>query len=254
MPATRPSRTEDKSFSETRPTAVHRDSVRPPVSSTPRASFQSRPPLSDRPAHFTARPSRPAPARGPIAPPEKESPSMSLRRLVDSMKPSYLPETQSTDMRVVLFSPSDVQDPFMLIRSGDSSLLVGTGFSTLENAGISYQTFPDMRLAYSEKDRLSGWLLLTPGFDITSFQSILDLLGSPYIYATRDVIAYIRDSVKDPLFLEKCRFFELFALGTDERKIADLTLRTTSRGLSISVAGREFVDTLHPIESSGASV
>lgn len=82
-----------------------------------------------------------------------------------------------------------------------------------------------MRLPYSEKDHLAGWILLVPGFDTTLFSTILETLGFPFVYGTRDVIAYIRNNITDASFLEKCRFFELFSAGIEERKIADFLLR-----------------------------
>ena len=42
----------------------------------------------------------------------------------------------------------------MLLRGGEGTVLFGTGFSTITVAGKEYQSFPDMRLPYSEKDRL----------------------------------------------------------------------------------------------------
>jgi hypothetical protein len=81
-----------------------------------------------------------------------------------------------------------------------------------------------MRLPYSEKDRLAGWVLLTPGFDTTLFSTILETLGFPFVYGTRDVIAYIRNNITDTVFLEKCRFFELFSPGEEVRKIGDFSL------------------------------
>ena len=93
-----------------------------------------------------------------------------------------------------------------------------------------------MRLAYSERDRLVGWILTLPGFDIVSFQMTFELLGTPYIYANRDVIAYIRDNITDAAFLEKCRFFEIFPVDTDERKIGDFLLKQIADRLSITVS------------------
>ena len=84
-----------------------------------------------------------------------------------------------------------------------------------------------MRLIDSEKDHLAGWVLLESGFDLTTFQMVLEMLGFPFVYGSRDVIAYIRDNVKDSVFLEKCRFFELFSPDSEERKIAEFTLKNT---------------------------
>jgi hypothetical protein len=58
----------------------------------------------------------------------------------------------------------------------DMTLLIGTGFSDITNAGKTYSTFPDMRLPYSERDRLCGWILTETGFDTNLFQMVLELL------------------------------------------------------------------------------
>ncbi len=84
-----------------------------------------------------------------------------------------------------------------------------------------------MRLPYSEKDRLTGWILLESGFEIAPFQMILEVLGFPHVYATREVIAYIRNTVKDTVFLDRCRFFELFSPGISDRKIGEYHLEGT---------------------------
>lgn len=70
----------------------------------------------------------------------------------------------------------DVLDPMFLVRNGESTLLFGTGFSQMQNAGISYTTFPDMRLVSNEKDRLAGWILIAPVSEIQSFQMMLEAL------------------------------------------------------------------------------
>ena len=57
----------------------------------------------------------------------------------------------------------------MIVRGGEGTLLFGTGFSEIFSSGKTYKSFPDMRLPYSEKDRLIGWVLLTPEFDIEVF-------------------------------------------------------------------------------------
>jgi hypothetical protein len=64
----------------------------------------------------------------------------------------------------------------MLARTGDVTLLIGTGFSRIENAGKTYPSFPDMRLIESEKDHLAGWILLESGFDIDLFQMTLEMI------------------------------------------------------------------------------
>lgn len=140
------------------------------------------------------------------------------------MKPSFFPQGSDDALRLTLLSETGSLDPMMLIKKDDSSLLFGTGFSTLEKTGRVYPTFPDMRLPYSEKDRITGWIILVPGFDIQSFRVILETLGFPHVYGNRDVIAYIRDNISDTVFLDQCRFFELFSPGTSERKIGEFHL------------------------------
>lgn len=180
---------------------------------------------------------RPKPT-GPVAPPTSVSLSVSLAELVSSMKPTYFPAISSDSIRLVSLSSSTHKDPMFLVRTGDVALIFGTGFSLLESAGAKYPSFPDMRLIDSEKDHLAGWVLLETGFDLVTFQMILEMLGFPFVYGSRDVIAYIRDNVKDTEFLDKCRFFELFSPGSDDRKIADFTLKNTSTGLSVSVGNQ----------------
>lgn len=94
-----------------------------------------------------------------------------------------------------------------------------------------------MRLPYSEKDRLIGWVLLSSGFDIEVFQMTLEALGFPHVYATRDVIAYIRENVKDMSFLDQCRFFEIFSPGMNDRKVGEFFLENRDDGIVVSVAG-----------------
>lgn len=94
-----------------------------------------------------------------------------------------------------------------------------------------------MRLPYSEKDRIMGWVLRVSGFDIEVFQMVLEALGFPHVYATRDVIAYIRDNVKDVSFLDQCRFFELFSPGMNDRKVGEFLFESHDDGLAVSVWG-----------------
>ncbi len=190
-------------------------------------SHQDRPRTESRPPRPPVR--SPERSGGSMAPSEPISLAMTLTNLVTSMKPTYLPPLTSDTIRIVILSSSSTPDPLMLVRTGDVTLLVGTGFSSVESSGKNYPTFPDMRLIQSEKEHLAGWVLLEPGFDIVSFQMTLEMLGFPFVYGTRDVIAYIRDMVKDTGFLDKCRFFELFASGIDDRKIAEFTLKNTTQ-------------------------
>lgn len=204
---------------------------------------------SDRPMRPRMTEHRPKPT-GPVVAPTAVSLSVSLTELVSSMKPTYFPVVSPDTIRLVSLSSAAHKDPMFLTRTGDVTLIFGTGFTTIENVGTTYPSFPDMRLIDSEKDHLAGWVLLETGFDLVTFQMILEMLGFPFVYGSRDVIAYIRDNVKDIEFLDKCRFFELFSPGSDERKIAEFTLKNTSTGLSVSVGNKGYVDAVHMIDST----
>lgn len=170
-----------------------------------------------------------------------------LGKLIASMKPSFFPQGNEDALKFTLLSSAESIDPLMILRWGDGTLIFGTGFGSLDRAGETYKTLPDMRLPFSEKDRLVGWILFTPGFDGISFQQVLRLLGFPHVYATRDVIAYIRDTIQDTVFLDQCRFFEIFSPGMHERKIGDFTLQeeelwitvvASDAGISFSPSGK----------------
>lgn len=181
----------------------------------------------------------------PHTTPEPTSLATSLSSLIESMKPSYLPNFSDWSIRVVALSESTHPDPLILTRSDDITLIFGTGFGSVENAGKRYVTFPDLRLIASEKDRLAGWILTKEGFDISLFQTILEFLNFPFVYATRDVIAYIRNNIKDSAFLEKCRFFEILSPGMSERKIAHFVLIPTNQGIILQSHNKSFLDMLH---------
>lgn len=76
-----------------------------------------------------------------------------------------------------------------------------------------------MRLVYSEKERIHAWILTDENVKVQNFEHILPTLGFPPIYATRDIIAKFRNNIKNPEFLDKCRFFEVLPPGTDTRRI-----------------------------------
>lgn len=181
----------------------------------------------------------------PHTTPEPTSLVASLSSLIESMKPSYLPNFSDGLIRVVALSESTHVDPLMLVRSDDITLIFGTGFGSIQNAGKHYVTFPDLRLISSEKDRLAWWILTKEGFDISLFQTILEFLNFPFVYWTRDVIAYIRNNIKDTSFLEKCRFFEILSPGMSERKIAHFVLIPTNQGILIQSHNKSFIDMLH---------
>ena len=92
------------------------------------------------------------------------------------MKTSFLPKDQTTGIRLIALTPASTLDPLFLIRQNDTTILVGSGFSTIQRAGHTYQAFPDMRLIHSEKDRINAWILMDESIDVTAFQAILPTL------------------------------------------------------------------------------
>ena len=181
----------------------------------------------------------PAPVSQASAPVPREI-EWSLRKLIESMKSTFFPQGNDDALRISILSASTIRDPFIVLRASEGTLIVGTGFSAVHAWGKSYASFPDMRLPYSERDHLMGWLLSEPGFDIVPFQMILETLGFPHVYGTRDVIAYIRDNIKDTVFLDRCRFFELFSPGTSDRKIGEYHLEDTQWGMMITAGASSF--------------
>lgn len=203
----------------------------------------SRPQVVHRPAPVvrpvrehvgTPRPPRPvrsetpgreqAPVRAPRPMPVPEATTTPvLSRLIDGMKPSFLPREEDAGvLRMVILSAPDATDPLILITRDDTTVILGSGFSTMNRAGTEYATFPDMRLIASEKARLGAWILQDASIDVRPFQTIFPAVGFPPIYATRDIIAKFRNNITDADFLSKCRFFELFADGMTERRIGDI--------------------------------
>lgn len=59
-----------------------------------------------------------------------------LSRLIDGMKPSFLPKEEDTNVvRLVILSQSGHTDPLMLITRNDTTILLGTGFQNISRAG-----------------------------------------------------------------------------------------------------------------------
>ena len=149
------------------------------------------------------------------------------------MKSSFLPREEDTmSVRIVALSSHTTIDPLFMIRSDDTTVLMGSGFGFISRSGRTYPTFPDMRLIFSEKDRIRAWILTDSSIDVARFELILPTLGFPPIYATRDVIALFRNNITNTLFLESCRFFELFADGTETRRIGDIECVTADIDLT----------------------
>jgi hypothetical protein len=152
-----------------------------------------------------------------------------LTRLIQGMKSSFFPkEDDAAVVQMVPLSSAAHEDPLFLIKKDDESLLIGSGFDTITRAGKTYPTFPDMRLVFSEKDNITAWILTNENIEITPFLTLLPSLGFPPIYTSRSIIAKFRESITDPTFLEKCRFFEFFSWGSSERRIGSFEF--SSRG------------------------
>lgn len=224
-------------------TSLPRDDVREKVISSPIRVRSSLPVLTSSalssPLPQPSPQRRTSPALQSLAPVPRVIEG-GLRKLVESMKSTFFPQGNEDALRISILTASTISDPFIMLRSSEGTLLFGTGFSQVTAWGKSYPSFPDMRLPYSEKDRLTGWILLESGFEIAPFQMILEVLGFPHVYATREVIAYIRNTVKDTVFLDRCRFFELFSPGISDRKIGEYHLEGTQWGIMISAWANAF--------------
>jgi hypothetical protein len=82
---------------------------------------------------------------------------------------------------------------------------------------------------------------------------MLEFLDFPFVYATREVIAYIRENLKDLSFLEKCRFFEIFSPGVEQRKIGDFSFKNHPLGLHISLGNMSYIHALHALPGGSSS-
>ena len=225
--------------STSRSSSSSRASVPPALSQPDRQMFAPRTPaprLAPR-AEAPSRPAReytPRPPRAPVSTePAVLDTTPALTRLIAGMKSSFLPREEDTmSMRIVALSHHDSTDPLFMIRSDDTTVLMGSGFGSISRSGREYRTFPDMRLIFSEKDRIRAWILTDASIDVARFELILPTLGFPPIYATREVIASFRNSITNTAFLESCRFFELFADGTSTRRIGDIECITADVDLT----------------------
>jgi hypothetical protein len=92
------------------------------------------------------------------------------------MKPTFFPPMNNEVLRYVILSSEERDDPMLLVRTPEVSLLFGTGFGRIERNGSLYTTFPDMRIVESEKERLGGWILTRTPEDLSIFLLILESL------------------------------------------------------------------------------
>lgn len=125
------------------------------------------------------------------------------------MKPSFLVrEKDNLLTRQVVISSSE--DPMILLRKDDDSVLIGTGFSSLNASEKDFPAFGDIRLPFSERSRLRGWILTDENADIDRILLILEVLDFPPIFSSKNIIAKIRENANADT-LQKIRFFEIFS-------------------------------------------
>lgn len=146
------------------------------------------------------------------------------------MKPSFLvhEEKKSSIRQVVLDNHSD--DPMIFLKKDETSVLIGTGFGEYSESGKKYPTFPDIRLPFSEKSRLHAWIFLDENIDIARVLFILENLDFPPIFATKNIIAKIRNNISGAQKYDKIRFFEIFSEEFSERKIGSLEFVIAKNG------------------------
>lgn len=153
-----------------------------------------------------------------------ESVPNTLSDLIASMKPTFFPPVSSEATRCIILSECGNPDPMLLIKTWDTTLLVGLGIDFLEQSGKRYTIFPDMRLIHSEKERLGWWILREVPRDWNIFSLILQDINFPPVYTSRSIITTIRNNMNNDSILSQCRFFELFSESIEERKIRSVTL------------------------------
>lgn len=128
------------------------------------------------------------------------------------MKPSFLArESDETIVRQVFLSPKESSESMIILKKSDTSALIGTAFSEIFQGEKKYSTFADLRLPFSEKERIQAWILTNENFDVEIFSLILETLEFPQIIATQSVISYIRENIRDEKILEKIRFSQIFS-------------------------------------------
>lgn len=134
--------------------------------------------------------------------------------LVESMKTSFLPRELDADMIRQVLIRSDEKYPFFLLRYREASVLIGSAFGEVEQAGKKYTIFGDMRLPFSEKNRIQAWIVTDEFLDIDIFLLALEALDFPMVYAPQSFISRISDEIllrsDSSRFLSKIRFSKIF--------------------------------------------
>lgn len=134
--------------------------------------------------------------------------------LVESMKTSFLPREFDADMIRQVLIRSDEKYPFFLLRYREASVLIGSAFGEVEQAGKKYAIFGDMRLPFSEKGRIQAWIVTDESLDIDIFLLALEALDFPMVYAPQSLISRISDEISRRAdlsrFLSKIRFSKIF--------------------------------------------
>jgi len=166
---------------------------------------------------------------------------------MNGMKSSFLPLDMTAPFRLILLSDAALRDPCLLLRSKESSLLVGTGFATITHGGPSYTSFPDMRLAYSERSRLTAWILPTDDIDLTPVLSIAETLDYPPLLMSQELMTRFRSSFADDTRLSRCRLLDIYDRVTSR----DLTISMDEMGrLLYQTSTLTMIDTRKPFVGS----
>lgn len=136
--------------------------------------------------------------------------------------------------------------------------MVGSGFGQIERSGVMYPSFPDLRLVFSEKDRIRAWVLLDEQIDVNLFATILPVLDFPPIYTTRSIIAKFRKMNVLEVYREKFRFFEIFSEEISVRRVAGMELGVVAlpgRNIFAVKSGKQLFAYEHlPVESEASFI
>lgn len=109
--------------------------------------------------------------------------SNSLKSLISSMKPTFLPS--SKNLRQVFLSDLTISNPMFLLAWWYESLLFGLGFSGFVSGGKNYSFCSDLRILFSQKNFLLAWIITEKIDNFPLFLAILETLDFPIIYTNK---------------------------------------------------------------------
>jgi hypothetical protein len=112
-----------------------------------------------------------------------------------------------------------------------------------------------MRLILNQKEKIHAWILWDTHIDFALFSHILPTLGFPPIYATRETLLRLRESLASSDCIQSCRFFELFPDGVNNRTIGNFHILHGQNGIRISSQETEIslYEPTHPQKNTSST-